>query len=237
MHEAASHPLNSFITLTYSDTFLPLNNTLSKRHLQLFFKRLRKSLPKTRIAYFAVGEYGDQTNRPHYHALVFNHDWPDKRQYKGDSTNPLFRSDILDKLWGMGLCSTGSVTYTTAAYCARYAIKKITGDLAKSHYQGREPEFMLCSTKPAIGLGWIQRYADEVYVDDNIIVNGKEHGVPAYYDKYLKKTKPELYEKIIDKRKEIAKSPDVKKNSTPERLAVRKEVFAARFSTSTKRTL
>jgi len=235
MHEAQLHPLNCFVTLTYSDQFIPENHNLNKKHLQLFFKRLRKSLPKTRISYFACGEYGEQLQRPHYHALIFGHDWADKKQYKGDHTNPLFKSDKLDKLWGMGLCTSGSVTYTTAAYCSQYTIKKITGDLAKTHYGGKQPEFMLCSTKPAVGLGWFKRFHTDLYPDDFVVVDGKEHSVPAYYDKQLKKINPELHAQIIEKRKKEAQLPENKSEATPHRLAVRKEVFSARFSQSHKR--
>lgn len=64
---------SAFLTLTYNDNFLPIINgvpTLSKADLQRYIKRLRKVTEN--LKYYAVGEYGDIGNRPHYHAIVFN---------------------------------------------------------------------------------------------------------------------------------------------------------------------
>jgi hypothetical protein len=67
-----------FLTLTYEKTPLSANGlpTLVKKDYQNFFKRLRKLAPaqkgKNRLKYFACGEYGTKTQRPHYHAIVFN---------------------------------------------------------------------------------------------------------------------------------------------------------------------
>ena len=35
MHEASMYELNSFVTLTYNDKFLPANGSVSKREMQL----------------------------------------------------------------------------------------------------------------------------------------------------------------------------------------------------------
>ena len=64
------HPHNAYITLTYNDDHLPANGSLQPRDLQLFWKRLRKARTPG-IRYYACGEYGDQTARPHYHAIIF----------------------------------------------------------------------------------------------------------------------------------------------------------------------
>ena len=71
LHELSSHEDSSFITLTYQNEFLPENGSLKKTHLQLFFKRLRKAIHPKKIRYYAVGEYGDITMRPHYHIILF----------------------------------------------------------------------------------------------------------------------------------------------------------------------
>ena len=72
IHEGDYHKSNVFSTLTYSDDNLPKNLELSERHLTLFFKSLRKHLNNRLIKYFACGEYGETTSRPHYHAILFN---------------------------------------------------------------------------------------------------------------------------------------------------------------------
>ena len=84
--ESKTHKTSSFITLTYNDSHLPLNKTLIKRHLQLFFKRLRKAYPNQNIRYYGVGEYGDEGQRPHYHACVFGFDF-NKEKWEYHSKN------------------------------------------------------------------------------------------------------------------------------------------------------
>ena len=69
-HEMEVSSSAFFITLTYDNEHLPPGAELSKRDLQLFIKRLRKVNPG--IRYFAVGEYGSERGRPHYHAVIFN---------------------------------------------------------------------------------------------------------------------------------------------------------------------
>jgi len=72
VHEATLWKNSSFITLTYKDT--PPNNSLNPQDTKEFIRRLRYNL-KIPFKYFLVGEYGDQNNRPHYHALIFGHDF------------------------------------------------------------------------------------------------------------------------------------------------------------------
>lgn len=68
--ELRSHGDAAFVTLTYSDDFLPKNKSLDPKQLKLWMKRLNK-LAGGGLRYYNVGEYGDQTQRPHYHALIF----------------------------------------------------------------------------------------------------------------------------------------------------------------------
>ena len=75
VHEASLHEDNCFLTLTFNEEHMPENRSINKRDLQLFFKRLRKRYPNKVIKYFACGEYGDERNRPHYHVILFNHDF------------------------------------------------------------------------------------------------------------------------------------------------------------------
>ena len=99
MAEAHNYEHNAFITLTYEKN--PI--TLQKRDLQLFFKRLRKALLGVKIKYFAVGEYGTQRWRPHYHAIIFGYDFPDKYLWsKSKRGNVIYRSNLLEKVWTFG---------------------------------------------------------------------------------------------------------------------------------------
>ena len=92
-------------------------------------KKLRKALGKNgkRIRFFHCGEYGESTSRPHYHAIIFGYDFPDKKKWRTtDRGDILYRSPLLETLWDKGSSEIGSVTFESAAYVARYSLKKIT---------------------------------------------------------------------------------------------------------------
>ena len=181
MQEKRMHTRSAFITLTYDNNNLPSGGTLVKRDLQLFMKRLRKT-HGTGIPFFACGEYGEKTNRPHYHVLLLNSDFTDKRLIKSGSEYNLYASNDLSKLWTMGHHAVGDVTFESAAYVARYCMKKITGKLAADHYKGRQPEFIVMSRRPGLGAAYFDKYHSEMYTHDNIIVNGVPSSLPRFYD-------------------------------------------------------
>lgn len=148
--EAQNHTKNAFITLTYNKDNLPKGKTLLKADLQKFWKRLRKHVAPTKLSYFACGEYGLITKRPHYHAAVFNY-WPDDAQpYKrNDVGDMLYTSAELEKIWGKGYVIIGNLTYESACYIARYVYKKAFG-AEKELKKGQLPEFITSSKRPAI---------------------------------------------------------------------------------------
>lgn len=151
MLEATQHDQNCFATLTYSDS---LQTELNPKHLQDFFKRLRTTLSPQKIRFYAVGEYGDNTERPHYHAAIFNY----QSCYYG-YTRP--RTHLVGKpccpscdqirdVWGHGAVFLGTLEPHSANYIAGYVTKKLTGknDL---RLNGRHPEFGRMSNRPGIG--------------------------------------------------------------------------------------
>lgn len=238
VHEASLHEDNCFITLTYSDEFLPENGGLQKKDFQDFFKRLRRSIEPKKVSFIHAGEYGDDLGRPHYHALIFGHDFTDKVKIRGGD-NPLYSSEILTKLWGKGICSIGALTFQSAAYVARYCIKKVMGDQAVGYYQkinpttgeihDISPEYLTCSTRPAIGKRWFEKFKTDVYPCDFMVVAGKKIKLPRYYDKLHKRSAaPALAEVKQTRFKQGLKGY---KNSTPARLAVREEVKRAQLKT------
>jgi hypothetical protein len=217
MHEAQLWPSNAFITLTYAPEHLPDNESLVYDHFQRFMKRLRKRLSGVKsiqvdgvdvfpIRFYMCGEYGENFGRPHYHACLFNVDFPDKKFLtKTKSGDTLYTSEILTKLWPYGISSIGDVNFQSAAYVARYIMKKITGDAAFSHYNkvdsdgviiSRTPEFTRMSLKPGIGAGWFDKFHSDVFPHDHVIVKGKECSVPRYYTRMIKRnhlrTEPNL---------------------------------------------
>ena len=139
-HESSLHIFNSFITLTYDPSHLPVDGSLNIEHFQKFMKRLRKKLHPLKIRFFHCGEYGDLTRRPHYHALIFGYAFPDRKLFKKSKSGDLYTSELLTKVWGLGHASVGDLTFESAAYVARYIMKKVNGDLVKSHYEAIDYE-------------------------------------------------------------------------------------------------
>lgn len=128
MHEAELHEQNAFITLTYNNENLPEDRSVSKDELQRFFKRCRKLLGNNSFRYFACGEYGDQSGRAHYHAIMFGHDFSQDRElHTVRNGNCLYRSPTLERLWPLGHSLIGDVTFQSCAYVARYVMKKRKG--------------------------------------------------------------------------------------------------------------
>lgn len=183
-------------------------------------KRLRFVRPNQKIGFYMCGEYGETTVRPHYHAILFNTRFEDQRFYKW-STNgdPIYKSEELNRLWKLGECLVGAVTFESAAYVARYILKKITGDLAPAHYAGRAPEYAQMSRASGIGKGWFEKYKSDCYPSDFLVHDGKKAKVPRYYDKQLPEEELATYK---TSRKETARL--TWKNSTPSRLRVRETV-------------
>lgn len=194
-HEAQLHDSNCFITLTYSDDHLPGDHSLSKRTWQLFMKSFRKAIAPTKVRFFMCGEYGENFSRPHYHACIFGYDFPDKVFLKNSqSGDRLYTSALLDSLWRKGFAWTGSVTFESAGYVARYCTKKVTGVNAADHYVLTDadtgesfsvlPEFALMSRRPGIGKHWHERYKSDLD-KDYLIMRGKRMRPPKFYDRQL----------------------------------------------------
>lgn len=201
VHEAQLHQANSFITLTYNDEHLPKDHSIHKEELQKFFKRIRKNTGQ-KLRYFACGEYGEKNNRPHYHAIIFGYDFPDKTLWsKSKSGELIFRSKELERAWSkegepIGHAAIGSVTFNSAAYVARYAMKKRKGTQEEKdeHYKildketgeiyQLEPEFCLMSRRPGLGKEWLEKYKTDTN-KDYVTVERAIRKLPKYYDNIL----------------------------------------------------
>ena len=150
VHESKMHSNNCFITLTYDDVHLPDDRSLHVEHFQRFMKRLRKKCGFVR--FFHCGEYGENLGRPHYHAILFGLDFGDKRLFSRRDDINLYTSYDLSKLWTFGFSTVGDCNFDTAAYCARYTLKKFRGspEAREAHYGGRRPEYCTMSRRPGI---------------------------------------------------------------------------------------
>lgn len=258
VHEASQYQNNCFITLTFNEKHLNSTGTLVKRDFQLFMKRLRVFAarnvydkekceyvplkrkhwirPSPLIKYFHCGEYGTDFGRPHHHACLFNFAFSDKTHWKTKNGIPLYRSPALERLWShpstgdsYGYSTVGDVTYNSAAYVAGYVLKKITGDKAPDHYQGRLPEYCTMSRRPGIGNGWFQKYASDIAANGGVLVmpGGFKHKNPKYYDKQFELTEPSTYAQIKAVRVMNSRgNPD----SEQDRLYVRSLVEDGRYA-------
>jgi len=230
------HEDNCFVTLTYSDEHLPGDRSLDLRHFQLFMKRLRKK-HGAGIRFYHCGEYGESYGRPHYHACLFNHDFADKRLWKEINDVPLYTSEDLSTIWGHGYCTLGSVTFQSAAYVARYIMKKITGTTAEDHYEyvdpdtgqifDRKPEYTTMSRRPGIGRPWLDRFQSDVFPSDEVIINAHAVKPPKFYDRQYEISDPDGFADLRRRRKRAAIKH--KDNNTSDRLKVREQVQEARL--------
>lgn len=172
MLEASLYKDNSFFTLTYNNENLE-SNSLCKRDLQLFIKRLRKHFKNDKLRYFACGEYGSLHGRPHFHIIVFNLHLDDLFFHSIDKKGiKIYRSPTLEKLWTKGFSSVGDLSFDSALYCAKYMQKSLDKD------DNRVKPFTIMSLKPGIGANAINA---KMLLTDKIYFNGKHIPIPRYF--------------------------------------------------------
>lgn len=237
VHEAKMYEHNSFVRLSYRNEDLPRHNSLHYPHFQQFMRDLRYWYG-TQVRFFMSGEYGEENGRPHYHALLFGVNFHDKYYWcKSPSGKSLYRSDSLEWLWPYGDSTIGNVTFESAAYCARYVMKKRKViDVGETEYQivdittgeitTRVAEFCHMSLKPGIGAMWLDRFWTDVYPHGKVVMNGVEGNSPRYYDKRFKEREADSFEALIAKRESDARL--YLDEQRPERLAAREQVALAK---------
>lgn len=207
--EQLYHDESWFLTLTYDDEHLPacfpvnqdtgeivaVHGTLVKKDLQDFLKRLRKNSGQS-IRYFAAGEYGSQTYRPHYHLLLFGLRLNDltvlRKNFAGQQ---YYTSVLIDKCWSLGYHILGQVTWQSSAYVARYTMKKATHGFDKSFYDQAsiQPEFQTMSLKPGIGRQYYDDHPDLFdYSSFNVSTpyGGRKMYPPEYFKKLYRQDHP-----------------------------------------------
>lgn len=174
-----------FITLTYETAPLSQNGypTLKKKDYQDFMKRLRKTIKNSKIKYYACGEYGTNTHRPHYHAIMFN--LPSRW---------LKNSELLSNTWGNGHIDISPCNIATIRYVTKYLMK---GSFERKHdtqtglMDDRNPEFSLMSKK--MGLNHLTprmvKYYTENMISHVTLPGGTLTSLPRYFrDKIFSKT-------------------------------------------------
>lgn len=214
-----------FLTLTYDDLHIRTHQTvdeetgevfqgvsLYKKDLQDFWKRVRERYKKYMIRplkYIDCGEYGGETGRPHYHAIVFGLplEMDQLHFYKNnDMGDRMFNHDRLTDIWGKGHVIVARVSIESCQYVTRYNLKKTLENIEDWWYgsQGKIKEYTTCSRK--IGYQYFYDHWKEIYETDTVPVtkNGKLLKPPKIYDRLLSEKNPQLYEEIKRKREKSA---------------------------------
>lgn len=206
-NEASLYDSNKvfFLTLTYNDANLPLSDsgkpTLRKRDVQLFLKRLRKVLGclGARIRFYCVGEYGSRYSRPHYHLIIFGHDFADRRPLRRNGRFLDYISATVSKCWTFGFHTLNEYSDSTANYISGYVTKKLTKRNEIS--ADIEPEFHTMSNRRGIGYGYFSRNLHNIFRPDSVRlvtrngVTGRFFTVrvPSAYWNWLKSEDEALY--------------------------------------------
>lgn len=244
MHEASMHSQNCFLTLTYRDA-LP-GQSLVYKDYQDFIKRVRARFVRARgndfrMSYYVAGEYGELFYRPHFHSCNFGIDFEDKVLHTRLSSGfDLYRSAELEELWPHGFSSIGELNFETAAYVARYCVKKLSGirvlesslgriDLETGEILPAVREFCHWSLKPGIGRRWLERFTSDVYPrGETVGLKGRAARAPRYYDKWYSKFDLAGFERLKERR--AIEALAWRHDQTWSRLQVREQVAAARAS-------
>jgi len=162
MLEKLDHAESSFVTLTYSPETVPSEGSVVPEHVRDWLKRLRKRVHPRRLRYFIVGEYGDQSYRPHYHAALFG--FPQcsagyQRFLRGECPCPA--CSAVRETWNFGHVMVAPLEMKCAQYIAGYCVKKMTHRL-DIRLGGKHPEFARMSLKPGIGATAMHNVASEM---------------------------------------------------------------------------
>lgn len=229
MMEAKYHKHNWFVTLTYNEENLPRTerldmesgevisgNSLRIKDIQKYHKRLRRRHPNDGIRFFTTGEYGDRTERAHYHEALFGAELSDLKQISvGKQGQAIYQSEDLANIWGQGQITIEELCWDNAAYIARYMVKKQKGEAGKLEYdlKGRKAPFSCMSTKPGIGYQYFVDHAKDMYLTDSITLPKAGGGhiterIPRYFDKKMAESEPEQMQSRKEQRERRAETMD-----------------------------
>lgn len=242
MDEASLYRDNAFITLTFSPSVLAKRGAgLDKRDFQLFMKRYRKFIGGEMVRYFHCGEYGSKFFRPHYHALLFNAGFPDRVYVKQSKAGyPVYRSPSLEANWPFGFSSTTDVTFGSAAYVARYHLKKVGTIVSDDHFVNPRtgemlpPEYTTMSRgcfargTGGLGKGWFDKFKSDVYPRDSRVIKGLDTKPCKFYDSLYEADSPEQFASL--KLDRMVNAGARAEDNTEARLFVREKVKLAQLA-------
>lgn len=231
--ESQLYKENYFVTLTYDDEHLIVkdeitdkdgftwlnedqNATLStedfERFLNTFRQIMKRDYKVDGIRFIGCGEYGEESQRPHYHFILLNCPLPSETFFEPriKNGNTYFRNTIIERAWTKGISNICPANWETMAYTARYITKKINGEGSEQLYaaNGLIKEFFRQSRMPGIGKPYYDLHKDEIYKNDYILVKTKKGTAyrtpPKYFDDLYEEEEPEKFKEIKWKREQKA---------------------------------
>lgn len=201
--EALQFTDNYFLTITYDNANIRNavdfntgevldHGILYKADMVQFLKSLRlhwsRKYDHDNIRFFLAGEYGDTTMRPHYHMIAFNLPLFDLKRYKESPLGDLYyTSEELNKIWHKGYIVVGSLTRQSAAYTARYCLKKIKDAQVMWSKLNLTSEFTNCSRRPGIGRDWYEKNKNKLFTQGFVSLSDGENGFRLYPGRYYKR--------------------------------------------------
>lgn len=194
-HEAQFHDASMFLTLTYDDEHLR-SPRLVYPDFQKFMKRLRRR-SKKKVTFMVTGEYGELNKRPHWHAIIFGYEFPNKKVCGSNSRGEdYFDSPVLDDMWPFGRSNFGAVTPDSASYVGRYSLKKLV------HGKDSDHDFHplhRTSGVNALGKRWIEKFWHQTFVRLGFcyLPNGCKTKIPRYYSDWCKVHQPAAFEHYV----------------------------------------
>lgn len=185
-----------------SGILLGWSHSLNKVDLQLFLKRLRRYHPDDKIRFFACGEYGERSARPHYHIIIFGltMDNNDLSFYKKSGLGyDYMNSKFLEKCWPFGYNVVAPVTWESCCYVARYMMKKMLGPEGKKIYDkfNLTPPFTQMSRRPGIAHKYYETHPmdkDTVSIVLGTAGGSRKFPPPRYLEKLFDFDNPECAE-------------------------------------------
>jgi hypothetical protein len=216
MLEALCHPVSSFITLTYRPDEYPVDGSLQPNHTKNWLKRLRRRMEPDTIRYFLVGEYGEKTERAHYHAALFGYPPCLSGNMGGRRGCNCSSCTGISETWGKGNVFVGSLTPDSAGYIAGYVTKKMTNgknEKVQEFLKGRHPEYARMSLKPGIGAPAVDKIVEMLETDLGCSIIENEGDVPSVLSHGKKKYPLGRY-----LRRKIREKMGWKNTGTPEDL-------------------
>lgn len=193
IHESKGYKNKHFLTLTYEEEKCP--DGLEKSHMQKFWKRIRRSTPN-RIKHLTCGEYGDRTQRPHYHAAVLGLPIDDLKKWDSENST----SETITAAWGNGIVTISELTDERIRYTAGYVLKK--AGYRKQIYcteDGVDLQPPYRDMSKGLGKTWLAKYETDLrfgYLQHE----GAKHTIPRYYLDKIKENNEQLHQYINEQK-------------------------------------